>query len=203
MISIEEARHYYTEHDSAHAFDHVLRVLALAEHIAQAEGADLEIVRTAALLHDIGRAEESRTGLDHALIGAEQAREILRGHPPDRVEAVVEAIATHRFRADRPPQSLEAKVLFDADKLDAIGAVGVARAFMLGGKEGQPLWRPVPTDYDGSPVEDYSPVHEFVFKLSKLRDRMLTPTGRRLAERRHRIMVDFFIALEEEVLGRA
>jgi len=133
MISIEEARQYYQGHESSHDFDHVLRVLALAERIARAEGGDLEVVRAAALLHDIGRAEEEATGGDHAAIGAARAREILAGHPPEKVEAVVTAIASHRFRSGPPPATPEARALFDADKLDAMGAIGVARAFARAG----------------------------------------------------------------------
>ena len=132
MIEVEEARQYYTDCDAAHDFDHVLRVLALAERIGQAEGAAMEIVRAAALLHDVARAEEERTGACHAKVGAEQARQILAGHPADKVEAVAQAIASHRFRSNEVvPQTLEAKVLYDADKLDAIGAIGIARAYAL------------------------------------------------------------------------
>ncbi|MGC8838045.1 MAG: HD domain-containing protein, partial [Anaerolineae bacterium] len=98
VITVEEARALYTENDPAHGFDHVLRVLALAERIARAEGADLEIVRAAALLHDVGREEEARTGRCHAQVSAARAREVLHGHPPERVEAVAQAIAAHRFR---------------------------------------------------------------------------------------------------------
>jgi uncharacterized protein len=120
---------------AAHDFDQVLRVLATAEQIGAAEGANLEVLRTATLLHDMARAEQARTGIDHAVAGAEQARELLRraGQPDDFVEAVCQAIATHRFRTGPAPQSLEAKILYDADKLDSIGAVGVARAFAYGG----------------------------------------------------------------------
>lgn len=202
MISIEEARSYYDAADAAHDFDHVLRVLALAERIARAEGADVEIVRTAALLHDVGRAEERRTGRSHALIGAEKARRILEGHPPQLVEAVAHCIAAHRFREPPAPQTLEAQVLFDADKLDAIGAIGVARAYAMAGREGQPLWGEVPPDYqDGA--ADHTPVHEFRFKLSRLKDILYTPTARRIAEERHRFMVAFFQRLEQEVRGLA
>jgi len=90
MITVEEARQYYPQADSAHGFDHVLRVLVLAERIARAEGADLEIVRAAVLLHDVGRAEEAQGNGCHACIGAARAREILQSYPQDRVEAVVE-----------------------------------------------------------------------------------------------------------------
>lgn len=197
MITVEEARQYYADGDAAHDFDHVLRVLALAERIAQAEGADVEIVRAAALLHDVGRAEERRSGGCHARIGAARAREILRGYPPDKVEAVAEAVAAHRFRRGPAPQSLEARVLYDADKLDAIGAIGVARAYAVAGREGQKLW--------GDPDDDqreHTPAHEFAFKLSRLKDGLFTPTARQIAADRHDFMAEFFQRLAEEVRGR-
>jgi len=212
MITVEEARALYPPDDPAHGFDHVLRVLALAERIARAEGADLEIVRTAALLHDVARAEEFRTGACHAALGAERAREILRGHPPERVEAVAEAIAAHRFREGTPPRTLEAQVLYDADKLDAIGAVGVARAYVCAGLFRQHIWGEVPADYASRPPEagqddgqndEHTPVHEFVFKLARIRETLFTPTGRRIAEERHRFMEAFFQRLEQEVRGQA
>ncbi len=202
MISVEEAHRYYQGSESSHDFDHVLRVLTLAERIARAEGGDLEIVRAAALLHDVGRAEEAATGRDHALVSAQRAREILAGHPPQRVEAVARAIAAHRFRGGPPPDTPEARALFDADKLDAIGAVGVGRAFAHGGARGQRLWVPLEVaraEGDGSP--DHTPVHEFVVKLSRLRDRMTTATGRAIAEQRHAFMESFFARLEAEAQG--
>lgn len=203
MIEIEEARRYYTDSDAAHDFDHVLRVLALAERIGQAEGAAMEILRTAALLHDVARAEEERTGACHARVGAERASQILAGHPADEVEAVAQAIASHRFRAEVVPQTLEARVLYDADKLDAIGAIGIARAYALAGKRGQRLWAETPA---GSLAEsqstDYTPVHEFIFKLSQLKGVLFTATARQIAENRHRYLVEFFARLEEEVQGK-
>jgi uncharacterized protein len=203
MIGIEEARQYYDDSDAAHGFDHVLRVLALAERIGQAEGAEMEIVRAATLLHDVARAEEERTGACHAKVGAEQACQILAGHPANKVEAVAQAIASHRFRDDVVPQTLEAKVLYDADKLDAIGAIGIARAYALAGKQGQRLWAETPTgSLSESQSTDYTPVHEFVFKLSRLKESLFTATARQIAEERHRYIVEFFARLAEEVQGK-
>ena len=207
MITITEAKSHYREADAVHDFDHVLRVLALAERIGQAEGADLGIARAAALLHDVGREGAEAEGLDHAAFAAQRAREILDGHPPARIEAVAQAIAAHRFRTDPQPTSLEAQVLFDADKLDAIGAVGVARAFAYGGAHGQRLWAPIDSVdvarwlEEGDHPRDHTPVHEFVVKLSRLKDRLFTPTGRSIARDRHEYMVDFFERFDAEVRG--
>ncbi len=207
MITITEARRYYEGADAIHDFDHVLRVLALAERIGRAEGADLEIVRAATLLHDVGRAMDEAAGRDHAAFGAEQVWEILAGHPADKVQAVSHAIAAHRFRTGTRPETLEAQVLFDADKLDAIGAMGVARAFAYGGARGQRLWAPI-EEVDaarwmekGDDPDAHTPVHEFVVKLSRLKDRLYTSTGRAIAEERHAYMVAFFERFDAEARG--
>jgi uncharacterized protein len=208
MITIEQARPLYDHDDPVHDFDHVLRVLALAERIGAAEGADMEIVRTATLLHDAGRNEAEAAGLDHAEVAATRARQVLAGQPPAKVQAVVEAILAHRFRTGPPPTSLEGRVLFDADKLDAIGAIGVARAFAYSGHVGRRLWAPVADDYvarwqkNAAVPDEHTAVHEFVVKLSRLRERLFTPTGRRIAAERHAVMVRFFERLAEEVSGR-
>ncbi len=207
MISVAEARALYQGADAVHDFDHVLRVLRLAERIARWEGADLPIVRTAALLHDAGREKAQAAGADHAVVAASQARQILKDAPTAQVEAVIHAIAAHRFRTKPEPSTLEAKVLFDADKLDAIGAIGVARAFAYGGAHGQRLWAPIPSvDVDrwetqGDDPDAHTPVHEFVVKLSRIKDRLFTPTGRQIARARHEVMVDFFERLSQEVRG--
>jgi uncharacterized protein len=207
VISIEVARGHYRDADSAHDFDHVLRVLALAERIATPEGANLRVVRAAALLHDVGRSRARAEGLDHAQLGATMARVILAGRAQADVRAVAEAIRTHRFRSGPRPATLEARVLFDADKLDALGAVGIARAFAHGGAHGQRLWAPVDeVDADrwaasGDDPDEHTPVHEFVVKLSKLRELLYTAAARRLAEDRHAYMVSFFARLGAEVQG--
>ncbi len=206
MITIDEARTYYHSAESAHDFDHVLRVLALAERLARAEGADIEIVRTAALLHDIARVDEDTTGGDHAQMAAERAREILltRGMSPDRADAVAHAIAAHRFRGSTPPQTLEAKILFDADKLDSIGAIGVARAYQVSGALNQRLWSQVSPDAMATRDQrnsDHSAYAEFVVKLSKVKDRLFTSNAHKIAEERHAYMADFFARLEREIKG--
>ena len=211
MISIEFARTFYDDSDPVHDFDHVLRVLALARRIGQAEGADMAVVETAVLLHDIERAGEDQQAhvhnvetADHALLAADHARTILsRLDPPATPEfcdAVAHAIAAHRFRNAVEPQTLEAKVVFDADKLDAIGAIGVARAYAYGGMTRQKLWADVPPDYPGGGAQ-HTPHHEFVYKLSRIKARMQTATGRAIAAERHTAMSAFFARLASEVNG--
>ncbi len=211
IISIDFARTLYDDGDPVHDFDHVLRVLALARRIGTAEGADMRVVETAVLLHDINRAGEDRAAhvrhaepADHAVLAAERARDILRQRDPslgdDFLDAVAHAIAAHRFRNAIAPQTLEAKVVFDADKLDAIGAIGVARAYAYGGMTRQRLWDDVPDDYPGG-SDHHTPHHEYVFKLRRIQERMQTDTGRALARERHAYMRDFFARLAREVRG--
>jgi uncharacterized protein len=205
-LTIDEARAYYHGAESAHDFDHVLRVLALAEKLARAEGADVEIVYTAALLHDIARADEDTTGGDHAQMAAERAQEILRvrGVAPAKIDAIAHAIESHRFRTNAPPQTIEAQVLFDADKLDSIGAIGVARAYQVSGALNQRLWSEVSPDALATRHQrnsNHSAYAEFIVKLSKVRERLFTATARKIADERHAFMVEFFARLEKEIKG--
>jgi uncharacterized protein len=121
------------------------------------------------------------------------------------VEAVVHAIAAHRFRTEPVPKTLEAMVVHDADKLDAIGAIGVARAFAYGGHEGQRLWAETPLDYVENMFtrHEHTPVHEYHCKLRKIKERLHTASARRVAEERHRFMVTYFERLDQEVQGMA
>lgn len=208
IITIEEARAYYQRAESGHDFDHVLRVLALAERLAVTEGADLKVVRAAALLHDIARADEDESrGDDHAQMAAERAHALLldRGVSVHVAEAITHAIATHRFRGSLAPQTKEAQILFDADKLDSIGAIGIARAYAISGALNQRLWSEVPENAVATRNQrnsDHTAVAEFVVKLSRIRERMFTSTARHIADERHAFMVDFFQRLEQEVKGK-
>jgi uncharacterized protein len=208
FVTVEYARGLYENAGVGHDFDHVLRVLALAERITTAEGADVEIVRTAALLHDVAESVDRQ---NHHLLGAQRAREILAGWPNGFVDAVCHAIEAHRFRHEPAPATLEAKVLSDADKLDAIGAIGIARAFVYAGALDMPLWRKpwreiaaedgdariAPSALGGA----YTPVHEFVYKLDRIPERLYTATARTIAEERRVYMREFFQRLDEEVAG--
>ena len=208
-LTIEEVRPLYGAADSVHDFDHILRVLTLAERIGRAEGADLSIVRVAALLHDWGRAEAQAKDRNHASEAADRAEAFLRsrGTSEPTIEAVCHAIVAHRFRAAPEPATVEAKALFDADKLDAIGAIGIARAFAYGGAHNQRLWAPRDVvdvarwREEGDDPSAHTPVHEFVVKLSRIRKRLYTEEGRRIAMDRHRYMAAFYERLDAEVRG--
>ena len=136
----EQARTNFSQARGSHDWDHTLRVHRLCRYIGAAEGVDMLVTEAAAYLHDIGRVDQDRADgkLCHAEKGADMAREMLTETPlsADRRENIIHCIAAHRFRRGEAPRTLEAKVLFDADKLDAIGAVGVARAFLFAGELG-------------------------------------------------------------------
>lgn len=211
MPTIEQARSWYLDLDPVHGFDHVLRVYRMSEKLALAEGADLEIVRAAALLHDAEGSETQggeigRSNHHHA--SAEFARRVLEreGWPPERIAAVQHCIRAHRFRDNsEPPQSLEAQVLFDADKLDVIGAIGAARTIAYSAVVGQPVFsEPSPQFLQtGARVsgEPHSSYHEYLFKLKWIKDRLFTHTARAIAEERHRFMAEFFSRLADEERG--
>ncbi len=189
---------------SSHAMDHVLRVRSLALHLGLREGARLDVVEAAALLHDVGRQAEEDSGgrICHASAGAVIASQLLceLGVDPELVSDVVHCVSTHRFRGQARPASLEAMVLFDADKLDSIGAVGLGRAFLFAGEVGARLYNPEvnPQDHPDRGPED-SALREFVVKLRYVKDRMFTPTGRAIAAGRHAFMEIFFEQMDAEV----
>jgi uncharacterized protein len=191
----------------SHDWDHTLRVVRLCERIGLKEGADMLVLRSAAYLHDIGRAaqDHSRGTLCHAARGAEMARVLLADLPltPGQYDNIVHCVRSHRFRDGIRPQTREAEVLFDADKLDAIGAVGVARAYLFAGELGACLHNPEqPPEQTPAYSRDDTGYREFAVKLSKIKTRMITSEGRRLAEERHTFMLAFFERFIDEYQGR-
>jgi uncharacterized protein len=202
----KEAQAFFRSARGSHDWDHTERVLRLGRRIGRKEKADLGILGLAALLHDIGREEEDRSHgrICHGRSGAELARGILARHgcDPAAIKAVVHCIRTHRFRRGGEPRTLEARVLFDADKLDSIGAVGIGRAFQFAGEVGARLHDPA---IDVRKTKPYSredtAYREYLVKLSRVRDRMTTREGRRLAADRHRFMAAFFARLNKETDG--
>jgi uncharacterized protein len=203
-----KAKSYFTNARGSHDWDHTERVYNLCMRIGKKEKANMEILKLAAILHDIGREEEDRCNgkICHAERGAILARQILEKHnvEENNIAKIAHCIESHRFRGNKIPQSIEAKVLFDADKLDSIGAVGIGRTFLFAGEVGARLHNKEVDIENTKPytVEDTG-YREFAVKLSKIKDRMLTREGKRIAEERHRFMVDFFNRLDEEVDGAA
>jgi len=199
--------------DAAHDLDHVVRTMAIAHRIQAREGGDLGIVLAAVALHDIGQERERRDGGDHAAIGAEMAGAVLANtpFPQSLIPAVQQAIREHRTTGETSPQTLEGRILFDADKIDSLGAVGIARLYCITGMHGQRVYAPVPESIEPPvPPEtllalrkrpDYSSSIEFALLLADLPDRFLTATGWAMAEERHAYMAAFFHRLRQEVEG--
>jgi len=192
----------------SHGYDHVRRVLALCLHLGRETGVDREVLTLAALLHDIGRPEEDRSGgaICHAREGSRMAGEILARHgaPPSLVRCVRGCVRQHRFRGLPAPSSLEARILFDADKLDSLGAVGIGRAFLFAGEVGARLHN---SAGEARRAKAYSAgdtaYREYLVKLRHLPGRMMTAEGKRLAGERAAFMEEYFRRLGIEARGRA
>lgn len=208
MLSLATARGWYPEVDPVHGFDHVERVYRMAERLAHAEGADLEIVRAAALLHDaVGADPGEGARQDHHHASAEFAARVLReqGWAPERIAAVQHCIRAHRYRSTETPASLEAQVLFDADKLDVLGAIGAARTIAYAVQAGQPIYADPSAQFvetgEGQAGEPHSSYHEYIFKLRKVKDRLFTPSGKALAEQRAAFLQTYYEQLAAEAHG--
>lgn len=203
---------------SAHDMEHLGRVCQMCLRLAEDErDIDLDVLRTAALLHDIGRDREDQDNsgdTDHALLAAEMAERILRdmGDSEERIESVKHCIIAHRFRSSTQPRTKEARIFFDADKLDVIGAIGIARIFMIAGQYGEKMFsnaaiaeyvrdnllggRPTGRIKD---ISKHSPNIEFETKLRHIPDKLYTQKAKEIAEGRMRFMIGFFDRLEAEI----
>ena len=191
----------------SHDWEHTLRVVGLCRQIGPREKADMTVLCAAAYLHDIGRAEQDRSNgsVCHAARGAEMAAAILDPLElaQERKENIIHCVRAHRFRDGWIPGTIEARVLFDADKLDAIGAVGVARAYLFAGELGACLHNPdLAPEQAAAYSRDDTGYREYMIKLVRIRDRIMTAEGRRLARARHDFMVCFFDRFLDEYNGR-
>lgn len=200
------ARGYFdAELSPAHDWHHVERVEALADRLlAEYDDADERTVRLAVLLHDIGRAREDRGDIDdHATWGAREARSLLaeRDVSETRIDAVCHAIRVHRYSNDLEPETIEAEILCDADNLDALGAVGIARCFTYGGELGETIHDPtLPLSADDS-VDGRTQYNHFYKKILDLPDRMYTDAGQTIAADRRAVVEDFLERFDREVAG--
>lgn len=172
-----------TRHYGCHGWDHVERVHDLCAFVGKKERADLEVLKIASLLHDIARSGGRG---DHAVNSAREAERILLrlGLQRAKVSEIFNVIKTHRFRTRQKPLSLEAKILSDADKLDAMGAIGVYRTSAFGGETSRSFQRTIA---------------HFDEKLFKLKDRMYTATAKKLAKKRHEFMLVYLKQIEKEI----
>ncbi|MEW5736454.1 MAG: HD domain-containing protein [Thermodesulfobacteriota bacterium] len=188
---------FFPQGRNSHDWEHTERVLALAVRIGESSDADLFVVRTAAILHDIARSiqDQSAGAICHAQKGAELAAGILTdlSIPNQSAENILHCIRTHRFRGTDIPQTVEAKTLFDADKLDSIGAIGIARAFQFAGEVGARLHNPR-NDIENTSAysREDTGYREYMVKLRHIPSRMQTEEGKRLAAKRAEFMHLFF-----------
>lgn len=202
---------------SAHNMDHVMRVYNSSLHLAKSEkGIDLDVLRLAALLHDVARVNENtdKTGnTDHAVLGAITAEKLLNelGYPEQKIKQVTHCIISHRFRSGHKPKSKEAKILFDADKLDALGAVGLTRSFMAAGQYGERFYLDVPVKkyvreniVENGRIKDIAKHAlnlEFEVKFRHIPRRLHTKVAKRIANHRLKFMRQFFRRMRKEVTG--
>jgi len=204
---------------SGHNFDHVMRVFNMAMHLAKREKVDLEVIKIATLLHDIGGKKEmdDPTGkTDHAIESAKMARPILEklGFSTDKIDHICDCIISHRYKNEHEPKTLEAKILFDADKLDAAGAIGLARGFAWIGKHGAHIYKKADNldDYIkenlggkiNGRIQDktkHSTHIEFEIKIKFLADKLYTKKAKKIGKDRIEYSRKFLDRLEKEVKG--
>ncbi len=215
VLILRKTREFVREHmkgdGSAHDWWHVVRVVKLAKKIARAEGADLFVAELGALLHDIA---DWKFHDGDTTAGPKIAKEWLEeldveGQIIDVIVEIVEHISYRGGTNKHVMQTLEAKVVQDADRLDGIGAIGIARAFSFGGSVGKELYNPdiPPKKYKDfadfrSKIKSDPTINHFYEKLLLLKDGMNTPTGMALAEHRHKYMEQFLEEFYAEWEGK-
>lgn len=191
--------------DSAHDCEHIFRVLYVALDIANHENdVDYDVLITAALLHDIGRKEQfENPKLCHAQVGAEKARRFLleSGYDAEFAGKVEKCIRAHRYRSSNPPRTIEEKILFDADKIDVTGTIGIARTFLYKAKVDEPMYSLDENGLvsDGSNDTEPSFFQEYKYKLEGIYDKFFTARGQEIALERQQAAVSFYENMLREV----
>jgi uncharacterized protein len=189
--------------DGSHDIAHILRVFRNAMRIQAEEGGNARVLAAAVILHDCVSVEKNSPLRPQASrLAAEKASSLLKelGWNADDIASVAHAITTHSFSANIVPETLEAKILQDADRLDAIGAIGVARCFYIGGRMNSGLHDVADPEGLNRPLDDRAfAIDHFPVKLFKLADGFQTETGRRMAEIRHERLFEFRRQFLEEV----
>ena len=191
--------------DSAHDKEHIYRVLYSALDIAGYEkDVDYNVLISACLLHDIARQEQNENPqICHAEVGAKKAYKFLIENDFDAcfAEKVRHCISAHRFRKNNAPESIEAKILFDADKIDVAGTLGIARTLVYQGAMCEPLYSLLPDGRVSDGAEDEAPsfFQEYKYKLEKIYSRFYTERGKEIAEERRKTAVSFYNDMFREV----
>ncbi|WP_339105189.1 HD domain-containing protein [Haloterrigena salinisoli] len=201
------ARSYFEGAPPAHDWHHVQRVETLAETLLDrypTDEIDGQVVTLAVYLHDIGREKEASGEIDdHATWGAEEAGRILEdgGADPATIDAVAHCVRAHRYSNEIEPETLEAEIVSDADDLDALGAVGIARTFAHGGALGEPIHDPAIPVADDETTAGATQYNHLSKKLLKLPERMYTDVGRELATDRAEFVRDYVAQFDAELTG--
>jgi len=205
-LKLEKLREYVKkrlENDAAHDFEHIMRVFKNATTIARKEKADARMITAAVLLHDIVSYPKSDSrSKNSSLESAEESKKILKKYNfnQDEIKIISDAIRDHSFSRGVVPQTLEGKILQDADRLDALGSIGIARTFAVGGAESRPLYNKYdPFCKKHSPDDKNWTLDHFYKKLLLLEKTMNTKTGKMLARKRIKIMKKFLDELKEEI----
>ncbi|MDP3066865.1 MAG: HD domain-containing protein [Methanobacteriaceae archaeon] len=204
---------------SAHNFDHVMRVYNLALHLAENEKVDLDVIKAATLLHDIGGKKEvdDPTGkTDHAIESAKMAEPILNnlGYSKEKIKHIQDCIISHRYRTENKPQTKEAKIVFDADKLETVGAIGIARAFVWVGRNNANIYKKANIDEYAKEnlggkingrIQDktkHSPQINWETKDKHILNYLYTEKAKQVAKDRMIFSENFFKRLENEINGK-
>ena len=189
--------------DAAHDFDHIMRVFKNAQNICKKENANEKLVLSAVLLHDIISYPKSdkRSKLS-SIKSAEESKKILKkfNFTKEEIQIISDAIRDHSFSRNAIPTTLEGKILQDADRLDAIGAIGIARVFAVGGSEKRPFYN-IKDPFCKSRIPDDKiwTLDHFYRKLLKLESLMNTKSGKIEAKKRTRVLKDFLNELKKEI----
>ena len=211
-------KHLASDNDPAHNIEHVMRVYNLAINLAKGEKIDLDVVKIAVLLHDIGGAQERKDPSgkpDHAIESAKLAKPFLikLDLPENKIEHILDCIISHRYRSEQKPKTLEAKIVFDADKLETVGAIGIARAFVWVGKNNAHIYKKVD-------IEEYAKENMFGKINGRIQDKtkhspqinwetkdkhvvnyLYTKKAKLIAKRRIEFSEKFLLKLEKEIKG--
>lgn len=225
-VLIEKARPLYSEADPAHDFGHIMRVFRSCQLIGKKEGADMDVLLLAALLHDcgcvpklLGKSQASNDETQRIAgkfldenccdglggdgsTGSEEgdSLKLEDGSFPDFKEKDLYAIEVHGFSKGIAPDTLEAKILQDADRLDAVGAVGIARTFLVGGSRGRAMYHPEDPFCEAREPDDRNwNLDHFFRKLLKIQDVMHTHTGKELAVERTEVLKRFIEDMRKEI----
>lgn len=205
-LKLERLREYVKkrlENDAAHDYEHVMRVFKNATMIARKEKADIKMITAAILLHDIVSYPKSDPrSRNSSLESAEESKKILKKYDfsQHEIKIIADAIRDHSFSRGAVPQTLEGKILQDADRLDALGSIGIARTFAVGGAENRPFYnKEDPFCKKRSPDDKSWTLDHFYKKLLLLEKSMNTKTGKIMARKRIKIMKSFLDQLKKEI----